>query len=684
MPQTRQLAAIMFTDIVGYTALMGEDERKAHKILNTNRQLHKPIIEEFDGNWIKELGDGIMASFSTVSDAVYAAVKIQEACYKANEYKLRIGIHQGEVIMENNDVFGDAVNIAARIQAAASPGTIFVSESIHNIVSNKDDIQTSFVKNEILKNVSQPMKLYQVVTDTMVAITPAPSTKNSKGISGGDTSSRSKKRRTMLFGIAGLFILLALVYFVYFPKINQGTNPDLIEKSIAVLPFVNISNDPDQDFFSDGLSDEVRNRLSNIIKLRVIGRASCYKYKGINHDLREVGQNLGVSYLMEGSVRISGNELRITTQLINAEDGRVLSVKTFQRTLNDIFAIQDEISLAVLKDINIKLFGAEKDAVFKRYTDNVEAHDSYLKGQYYSNKNDWVKAIDYFKEAIAIDSNYAIAYAGMSYCYLSLGYFGLMPADESLPQGIDAAKKSLQLDDQIAESHLAIGRMKLHHELNIEEALIDFQKAISINPNSAECHVQLGFCATLLGNVEEALQHASTADSLDPLNLMNLNFVATIFSCAGETDKGMNYGRRIIETDSTSSVGYAWIGSGYRMLKQYDKAIAEFKTSVKLDSNAYNLSELGVLYGFTGDKLKAKDVINEIKKIENNGATVSYQIGIVYASIGDYDLAFQYFDKAMENHEGFMLWLKINLHDLPIANDPRALVLYKKLGLPTD
>ena len=203
MPQSRQLAAIMFTDIVGYTALMGKDEHKAFTLLNKNRQLQKPIIGEFSGRWIKEIGDGTMASFNTVSDAVNAAIKIQEACNTSKDFQLRIGIHLGEVVFENDDVFGDGVNIAARIQAAAKPGCIFISEAVNHNIANKKDIKTQFVKEEILKNVSQPVRMYQVL-------------------------------------FAGSEIIEE-------EKLVVPT----IEKSIAVLPFVNMSNDADQEFFSD-------------------------------------------------------------------------------------------------------------------------------------------------------------------------------------------------------------------------------------------------------------------------------------------------------------------------------------------------------------------------------------------------------------------------------------------------
>jgi adenylate cyclase len=232
MSQTRQLAAIMFTDIVGYTALMGNDEQNAFAILIKNRALQKPIIEQFNGRWIKELGDGVMASFSTVSDAVNAAIKIQENCNAAKEFQLRIGIHLGDVLFENDDVFGDGVNIASRIQAIVKPGCIYVSESVHNNISNKRDIQTKFIKEETLKNVKEPVRMYEVMI----------------------TNSTSLPSENKM-------------------KINT-------QNSIAVLPFANMSSDPEQEYFSDGISEEIINMLAQVPGLKVAGRTSSFSLKG--------------------------------------------------------------------------------------------------------------------------------------------------------------------------------------------------------------------------------------------------------------------------------------------------------------------------------------------------------------------------------------------------------------------
>ncbi|HEY6436130.1 MAG TPA: adenylate/guanylate cyclase domain-containing protein, partial [Ignavibacteriaceae bacterium] len=341
----RQLAAIMFTDIVGYTALMGNDEQKAFTILNKNRALQKPIIEQYHGRWIKELGDGVMTSFSTVSDAVNAAIKIQEACAISNDFQLRIGVHLGEVVFENEDVFGDGVNISARIQAIANPGCIYISEAVHNNVSNKKDIQTKFIKEVILKNVKEPVKVYEVITV------------NSE------------------------------------PIIPEKQKENISQNSIAVLPFANMSSDPEQEFFSDGISEEIINMLAQVPGLKVAGRTSSFFFKGKNQDLRLIGEQLNVNHILEGSVRKSGNKLRITAQLIELVDGYHLYSEKFDRELEDIFDIQDEIALAILNAIKIKLLDTEKRNVLKRYTDNPEAYQLYMQGRFYYNK--WAGADRY-------------------------------------------------------------------------------------------------------------------------------------------------------------------------------------------------------------------------------------------------------------------------------------------------
>src|SRR6266550_4416083 len=336
MSQSRQLAAIMFTDIVGYTALMGDDEQKAFELLDKSRLLQKPLIEQFGGKWIKELGDGALATFSSITDAVNCASSIIKGCEPINGLKLRIGIHQAEVVFENDDVFGDGVNIASRLQSLAPIGGICISETVQNNIANRKEIKTRFIKEETLKHIKEPMSIYEVVIDVA------------------DTSQHPIK------------------------SAYKEAMKIIPEKSIAVLPFINMSNDPEQEYFSDGMAEEILNSLSHLKDLKVAGRTSSFQFKGKNVDLREVGEKLGVATVLEGSIRKQGSKLRITAQLINVEDGFHLWSEKYDRTMDDIFAIQDEIALAITEQLKITLFEKDREIISKTTTQNAEAYELYL------------------------------------------------------------------------------------------------------------------------------------------------------------------------------------------------------------------------------------------------------------------------------------------------------------------
>jgi TolB-like protein len=303
-------------------------------------------------------------------------------------------------------------------------------------------------------------------------------------------------------------------------------------ESIAVLPFANMSSDPEQEFFSDGISEEIINMLAQVPGLKVAGRTSAFSFKGKNQDLRFIGEQLNVNHILEGSVRKSGNKIRITAQLIKVADGYHLWSEKYDRELEDIFDIQDEISLAILDAIKIKLFGAAKEAVLKKYTDNPEAYQLYLKGRFYYNKyNKYFleKAIDYFKATIKIEPDYALAFAGIAYSYLNLWFYNYLPQEKCLLQMKQAIQQCLQLDNEIAEGHFTLGHMKMFYEWDFAAATIELKKAIELNPNRAEAHDLYSICLGLLGNYTEAIKHASTANSLDPFSLMINLHVAVLY-----------------------------------------------------------------------------------------------------------------------------------------------------------
>ena len=291
-----------------------------------------------------------------------------------------------------------------------------------------------------------------------------------------------------------------------------------------------------------------------------------------------------MNHILEGSVRKSGNKIRITAQLIKVADGYHLWSEKYDRELEDIFDIQDEISLAILNAIKIKLFGAAKEAVLKKYTDNPEAYQLYLQGRFYFNKfagaDGLNKAIDYFKAAIKIEPDYALAYAGIAYSYLSLWIFNYLPPEKCLPQMKQAMQHSLQLDNEIAESHSTMGSIKMYYEWDFAAATIEFKKAIELNPNFAEAHEQYATCMGILGNYTEAIKHASIAFNLDPCSLLIIFHIAAVYWMAGDYEKELEYGRRLVELEPNFYGGHYLVGRGLMGLKRYEEAVPELEIAV--------------------------------------------------------------------------------------------------------
>jgi adenylate cyclase len=467
---------------------------------------------------------------------------------------------------------------------------------------------------------------------------------------------------------------------------NSNSNPETFE-SIAVLPFANMSSDPEQEFFSDGISEEIINMLAQVPGLKVAGRTSAFSFKGKNQDLRLIGEQLNVNHILEGSVRKSGNKIRITAQLIKVADGYHLWSEKYDRELEDIFDIQDEISLAILNAIKIKLFGAVKEAVLKKYTDNPEAYQLYLQGRFYINRlagaDGLNKAIEYFKAAIKIEPDYALAYAGIAHNYLSLWVFHYLPAEKSLPQMEQAIRHSLQLDDEIAESHSILGSIKMYYEWDFTAATIEFKKALELNPNFAEAHEQYATCMGILGNFTEAIKHASIAYSLDPCSHLIIFHIAAVYLMVGDHEKELEYGRRLVELEPNFYGGHITVGRGLMSLKRYDEAVPELEIAVHQDYGSFTLFRLGLIYGLMGEKTKAREVLEKMGNLRSTKSVGNFDMGVVYMALGEFDEAFQYFEKAIEKHEGLMLYVKSTFYNFPeFKKDPRTKQLLEKIGLP--
>lgn len=643
MTQTRQLAVIMFTDIVGYTALMGNDEEKAIGLLKKNRELQKPIIEEHNGRWIKELGDGVMASFNTVSDAVNSAIKIQEACNAKKDFQLRIGIHLGEVIFENEDVFGDGVNIASRIQAIAYPGTIYISESVQNNVSNKQGIETRYIKEELLKNVKDPIKIYEVFA--------------------------------------------ALVERFSNTTSNEHINK-FSEKSIAVLPFVNMSNDPEQDFFSDGMAEEIINSLVHLKDLKVAGRTSSFQFKGKNIDLREVGAKLRVNTVLEGSIRKFGNRLRITAQLINVNDGFHLWSDKYDREIDDIFAIQDEIALAITEKLKVTLLDNDKELITKTTTQNTDAYEMYLKGRFYLGRRGKhiITSIDYFQLAINLDPDFALAWAAYADANFISTFYSLLPGNVVMERGKEAAEKAISLDPTLCEPYASLGFYYTTLKRNWEDGKKYYSLAIEKNTGYAFGHYLFGlyYFAWVNGNFDEAEEHGRLGIKLAPQSSIAYAIYSLILISSGKHDEALAMANKGIEFDANSFLCHRCLTLSYTRLKKYKEANDSAEQLIKIsDRHPHAVCDLMEVYANTGNIEAAKTLLHELNQRKSHEFIDATYMGLASAHAGSMDDAFDYFNAALLECDPMILSLKFINYSDEIRKDQRFQKLLNQIGFPS-
>lgn len=648
MAGSRQLAAIMFTDIVGYTALMGSDEQKAFDILHKSRQMQQPIVEGHGGKWIKEMGDGVLACFGTATNAVQSAILIQEQCNAIPDLQLRIGIHLGDVVFDNNDVFGDGVNIAARLLAKSDPGTIFISGSVYDNVSNKKGISTSFHSEETLKNVKVPIKIYQVKGNS----------DHTEGESGED-----REHAVTIFE-------------------TIGKTP---EKSVAVLPFVNMSNDTEQEYFSDGITEEILNSLAHVKDLRVAGRTSSFFFKGKNMDLRKIGRELNVVTVLEGSVRKAGNNLRITAQLINVEDGFHIWSERFDRAMDDIFAIQDEIALAITEKLKVTLLDKEKTYILSRPTSHTEAYDLYLKGRFYLNRRGpgIKQALEYFDQAVKLDPEFVYPYTGIADAFSVLALYGHLPPRIAMPKARENAERALQLDPQSVEALTALAFISTFYDWNWEEARKRFESIFAIRSNYAPSHY---WYSHFLAHVERKFDQAiietqKMALLLEPMVSISHHFIAICCIAGGKYDDALKAAILSVELDSNSFPAHRGLAITLACMERFDEAVHAMENAINVSGrHPLALGELGWIYYRSGNLEPIKKIQEELTE----RSKTEFIAGVVLAGqayfLKQYELAADYLRLAIEQRDPSLAYVNGYILCAWIREDKRFDFVLKKMN----
>ncbi|CAN5294452.1 hypothetical protein BH20ACI1_BH20ACI1_16790 [soil metagenome] len=432
--------------------------------------------------------------------------------------------------------------------------------------------------------------------------------------------------------------------------------------SIAVLPFTNMTDDAKNEYFCDGLAEELLNALAKIDELKVVARTSAFSFKDKNINVSEIGKILNVNTILEGSVRRMDKRLRVTVQLINATNGFFLWSERYDREVKDVFDVQDEITLAVVDALKVKLLGKKKSTILKRYTDNMEVYEFYLKGRFYYNKytvRSWRKAVEYFEKAIEIEPRYAPAYAGIAMCYGALWYFGVSPPHEIVPKWKAAANRALEIDKDLAEGHFTLASILFFYDWKWQEAEKEIQRAIVLNPNSVNAYWRYGMFLASREQFDEAIEYGRQAVELDPLSLMAKFFLEWMYWYAGRFDDALEQINKMIEIEPKFPLAYWQIGNIFVAKGMYKEAVEVYQKSLTLGNNPIVLSFLGVTYGTIGQRNEALEVLNELFEIKKRRYVPAINIARVYSGLGETGKTFEWLEKAVEERNGELVYLNV-------------------------
>jgi adenylate cyclase len=607
----RRLTAILAADVVGYSRLIGANESgtvAALKSLQTDFIDGK--IAEHQGRIVKLTGDGMLVEFPSVVNAVACAAEMQRGIHDRNagvppdrRIEFRIGVNVGDVIVQGDDILGDGVNVASRLESIASPGGITISGPVRDHVGNRLDLTFEDMGDQTLKNIDRPIRVYRVSLDR-----PARLGTNDE----------------------------------------EPTQHQQLEKpSIAVLPFNNMSGDPEQEYFSDGITEDIITDLSNVSGLFVVARNTAFTYKGKPVKVQQAAQELGVRFILEGSVRKAGSRVRVTGQLIHGKDGGHVWAARYDRDLTDIFAIQDEITHAIVEQLKVKLLPQEKKSIGQTPTDNVEAYTYYLRGRQFMqrhSKSNYQLARRMFAKAVELDPFYARAYAGIADCdsFLFLHYH--------LEAGIDSilatSAKALALDDKLAEAHASRG-LALSLGQRHEEAIAEFEQAIALDPNSFEAHYFYGRACVTQGKLERA---------------------ATLFERAAE-NKPDDYQSVCLLIPTYRALGRSR-DSGSAARRGVERAELELTIHPENARAAYLGASALVALGETD---RAREWAARAVAIDPDDVLTQYNVACVYSQLGDIEQAFDLLERLLPN-AGYELrhgWIKHDSDLDPLRSHPR-------------
>jgi len=665
MPEDRRLAAIMFTDIVGYTALMGSDEDKAFKVLRKNREIHRPLIKKYRGKWLKEMGDGILASFNSPSDAVRCANEIQIASKKVG-IPLRIGVHEGEVVFEGGEILGDGVNVASRLEELAEEGCTNISDAVYKNIKNKAGIIAKFIDEKTLKNVDEPIKVYRVHCDESIE-DKIESSKDQKLIKTG-----IKSKYYLLAG--GIVIIVALFLIWQYMPIKESVE---LDKSIAVLPFDYLNEDQNKRYQADGVMNTIISHLNKIKELRVIAKISTEKYRDNPTDPREIGNELNVSYLLEGSFQMIENDVRLSFGLISTIDGGTVWFDEYDRKWEDIFKLQSEVAQTIANEIKVIITPEEKRNIETITTSDITAYEYYLRGEEYRNRSfeeqNYRYTIQMYEKAIEIDPEFTLAWVGLAAASRYIYWFYYDRSEEHLSKTKHYLDKALSLSPQSKEVLLEEGLYQYHCRFDYPKALQILEKLKADYPNDDELYFWIGAVYRRMGEFRKSLENTDHAISLNSSEWSYWQSAGLTLRFLNEYNQAEEYLKKVIDLNPSIYEPYWFLVNLYSLTGDVKKAKEFLKNNPEFIDHPAIILLRGNIEVLDGNYEKAIQITESLSDGTINQSdyfgSKHLQLGLIYFIISNEEMAVKHFET-----ERIFLEEKIK----ELNNDSR---LYSSLGI---
>jgi adenylate cyclase len=654
---------LLFTDIVGSTRLWETQDRVMGVALARHDQLLRQCIGARGGHVFKTVGDAFCAAFHTAADGLAAALDAQRALHVERwpdpvQLQVRMALHAGAVEVRDGDYFGPPLNRVARLLAAGHGGQTLLSESMHDLCRDHLPPRASI-----------------------------------KAL--GEHGLKDLARREAVFQLCHPDLPHA------FPPLKSQSAPmDRDQPSIAVLPFVNMSRDEENEYFADGLSEELLNVLAKIRGLRVVSRTSAFFFKGKDIDIPTVAQKLNVATILEGSVRKSGKRVRITAQLIQVANDSHLWSETYDRELDDVFAVQDDIAQSVVKELRAALLGentgkaasaaarAEVQAAVASRTDNPEAYRLYLKGRSFlvGNQQEMDKSVDYFQQAVARAPDYAMAYAGLAEAYTTQAYLRAVDRTVFVDKARAAVNRALELDPDLAEAHTALGLVRFYFEWDWQGAEAAFRRGLELNPGSQAANEEYGHFLVMMGRFDEGLALTREAIRRDPLSVGPAHNLGIIAMIHGNYDEAAAAFRRAIDIDPNWTWGYTKLGRTLAHQKKCAEALAQAEIAERRIAGGaapLSWSWLGVTYALCGDVARARQKLDQLHALQQKQYVDPVAFAAVHGALGEVDEALDWYGKAYADRTPNMVFAFILPGFSPeLAGNARYQEIVDRMGFP--